>query len=59
MRALTVAGSVAAAVVMAAVAGATFTEGAVTWHENWADAAKAAKAKGCIVFVYVHRLEPH
>ena len=34
-------------------------EGPIKWIENWEDAAKAAKEKGSVVFVYVHRIEPH
>lgn len=57
MRALTLSGAAVAALWLAGSAAAT--ESAITWHENWDDAAKAAKTKGSVVFVYVHRLEPH
>ena len=57
MRALSLVGAAAVALSFAAPAPA-LAEGSVTWHENWEDAAKAAKAKGSVVFVYVHRLPP-
>lgn len=34
-------------------------EGTLTWVHNWEEAAKQAKAKNTVVFVYVHRIEPH
>ena len=48
-----------AAPALAAPAPAPAEGGPIKWHENWEDAAKAAKEKGSVVFVYVHRIEPH
>lgn len=58
MRALTYLGAASAALALAVPAASAPTEGSIQWHENWADAAKAAKAKGSVVFVYVHRINP-
>ena len=60
MRLLTTLGASLAALALATgPATAAPTEGGpIQWIENWEDAAKAAKAKGSVVFVYVHRLVP-
>lgn len=58
MRAVILSSAATAALALAVSASPAAAEGPITWHENWEDAAKAAKAKGSVVFVYVHRIEP-
>ena len=60
MRAIATLGVATAALALAAPAPAAPapTEGPISWIENWEDAAKAAKEKNSVVFVYVHRTSP-
>ena len=58
MRVLAFLGVAVAALALANPAAAGPKDGPIKWIENWADAAKAAKAKGTVIFVYVHRFKP-
>ena len=52
-------GAAALGLALAAAPALAQDEGGISWHDDWESAAKAAKEKKCVVFVYVHRLVPN